>query len=99
MHPRFHAIQVNPLQDVFSYVDVHGNNTGKHLQILDISVEMGKKDSNENSPKQNLHVVGEQYNTAVQPNKDKVTLVFYSYSTNYNTISVSYLYVSRQLLP
>lgn len=35
MHPRFHAIQVNPCKTLF-YVDVHGNNTAKHLQILDI---------------------------------------------------------------
>lgn len=62
---------------MFFYVDVHGNNTGKHLQILDISVEMGKVDSNENPPKQNLHVVEEQHNTAVQPNKDKVTLFLF----------------------
>lgn len=44
----------------FFYVDVHGNNTAKHLQILDIRKKK-KNGSNENLPKQNLHVVEEQH--------------------------------------
>lgn len=61
MHPRFHAIQVNPCKTLF-YVDVHGNNTAKQLQILDIRKKTkNKNSSNENLPKQNLHVVEEQH--------------------------------------